>query len=114
MKIVKASFQTALALCLAVTAADAQDSRVSVVFATPAQYRDLKTTCVSGDADARALMGEIERFLRDAAGRRLTEGQRLEITVTNIDMAGGVESLRGAGRCGPRGPHAGSPPRVAL
>src|SRR5258706_9336605 len=99
MKIVKASFQTALALCLAVTAADAQDSRVSVVFATPAQYRDLKTACVSGDADARALMGEIERFLRDAAGRRLTEGQRLEITVTNIDMAGEIESLRGPGRC---------------
>jgi len=114
MKIVKASFQTALALCLAVTAADAQDSRVSVVFATPAQYRDLKTTCVSGDADARALMGEIERFLRDAAGRRLTEGQRLEITVTNIDMAGEIESWRGPWRCDLRVVTDVYPPRVDL
>jgi hypothetical protein len=62
MKIVRTSLGVfALGLAVSGTAA-AQDSRVSVVFAHPEQYTDLKITCVSGPADARALMGEIERF----------------------------------------------------
>ena len=79
MKIVRTSLAVfALGLAVSGTAA-AQDSRVSVVFAHPEQYTDLKITCVSGPADARALMGEIERFLGEAAARRVLEGQRLEI-----------------------------------
>ena len=58
------------ALCLAVSGAAAQDARVSVVFANPEKYTDLKVTCVSGDADARGLMSDLERFLREAAGSR--------------------------------------------
>jgi hypothetical protein len=60
----------ALALGLAVGPAAAQEPRVSVVFANPERYADLKLTCVSGDADARALMGELwlQRELRGATG----------------------------------------------
>jgi hypothetical protein len=114
MKIVRTSLGVfALGLAVSGTAA-AQDSRVSVVFAHPEQYTDLKITCVSGPADARALMGEIERFLGEAAARRVLEGQRLEITVTNIDMAGGIENWRGPGRCDQRIMKDVYPPRIDI
>ena len=62
MKIVRTS-AAVLALCLAVSgAAAAQDSRVSVLFVNPEQYTDLKLTCVSGDADTRALTGDLESW----------------------------------------------------
>jgi hypothetical protein len=113
MKIVRTSL-TVLALCLAVGAAAAQDSRVSVGWANPEKYVDLKTTCVSGDADTRALTGELTRFLQEAGARRLAEGQRLEITVTNVDMAGEIESWRGPGRCDLRIVKDVYPPRIDL
>jgi DUF3016 family protein len=114
MKTVRTSLAV-FALCLAVSGtAAAQDSRVSVVFANPETYTDLKVTCVSGDADARGLMSDLERFLREAAARRVPEGQRLEITVTNIDMAGEIESWRGPGRCDLRLMTDVCPPRVDL
>ena len=67
MKIVATSL-AALALCLAATGAPAQDSRVSVVFAHPERYTDLRLSCVSRDADTRALTGELEAL--PAGGRR--------------------------------------------
>ena len=113
MKIVQTSL-VAFALCLAVSEAAAQDSRVSVVFTNPEKYTDLKITCVSGDADTRALVGELTRFLQEAGARRVPEGQRLEITVTNIDMAGEIESWRGPGRCDLRIMKDVYPPRIDL
>ena len=76
----------ALALCLAATGAPAQDSRVSGAFAHPERYADLRPSCVSREADARALADE------------------LVITVTNVDMAGEIESWRGPERCELRAP----------
>jgi hypothetical protein len=96
MKIVP-TLLAALALCLAASGAPAQDYRVSVVFAQPEQYTDFRSSCVSTHADARALMGELERFLQAAAAPRLPDGQRLEITVTNVDLAGEIETWRGPG-----------------
>jgi hypothetical protein len=95
MKIVRTSLAV-LALGLAVGEAPAQEPRVS------------------GDADARALMGELTRFLQEAGARRVPEGQRLEITVTNIDMAGDIESWRGPGRCDLRIMKDVYPPRIDL
>ena len=42
------------------------------------------------------------------------KGQRLEITVTNIDMAGEIESWRGPGRCDLRTVKDVYPPRIDL
>jgi hypothetical protein len=113
VKIVRTSL-TVLALGLAVSGAAAQDSRVSVVFTHHEKYTDLKLTCVSGDGEARALMSKLTRFLREAGARRVPEGQRLEITVSNIDMAGEIESWRGPGRCDLRIVKDVYPPRIDL
>lgn len=113
MKIVT-TLLAALALGLAASGAPAQDSRVSVVFAEPEKYTDFRLSCVSRDADARALMGELERFLQVTAARRVPDGQRIEITVTNIDMAGEIETWRGPGRCDLRVVKDVYPPRIDL
>jgi hypothetical protein len=42
------------------------------------------------------------------------EGQRLEITVTNIDMAGDIETWRGPGRCDQRIMKDVYPPRIDI
>ena len=39
-------------------------------------------------------MDELVRFLQEAGASRLPAGQRLEITVTNVDMAGDIERER--------------------
>jgi hypothetical protein len=113
MKIVATSL-AALALCLAATGAPAQDSRVSVVFAHAERYTDLRLSCVSPDADTRALTGELGRYLQEAAAPRVPEGQRLEVTLTNVDMAGEIESWRGPGRCDLRTVKDVYPPRIDL
>jgi hypothetical protein len=113
MTIVRTSLAV-LALCLVVGGAAAQDSRVSVDWANPEKYTDLKVTCVTRDADARALMGELTRFLQEAGARRVPEGQRLEITVTNVDMAGDIETWRTPGRCDLRVMRDIYPPRIDL
>jgi len=113
MTIIRTSLAV-LTLCLVVGGAAAQDPRVSVVWANPEKYTDLKVTCVTRDADARALMDELTRFLQEAGARRVPEGQRLEITVTNVDMAGDIESWRGPGRCDVRVMKDTYPPRIDL
>lgn len=113
MKVVRTSL-AALALCLAVGGAAAQESRVSVVWANPEKYTDFKVSCVSRAADARALRDELTRFLQEVGARRVLEGQRLEITVTNIDMAGEIETWRTPGRCDLRVMRDIYPPRIDL
>lgn len=59
-------------------------------------------------------MDELVRFLQEAGASRLPAGQRLEITVTNVDMAGDIELWRGAGRCDLRVMRDVYPPRIDL
>ena len=88
--------------------------RVSVVFANPEKYTDLKVTCVSRDTDARGLMATSTASSRATAAPPVPTGQRLEITLTNVDMAGDIESWRGPGRCDLRVMKDIYPPRIDL
>jgi len=99
---------------LASGAAPAADAPVAVTFAHPEQYTDLRLSCLSRDTDARSLMAELEAFLTAAAAPLVPAGQRLGITVTNVDMAGDIESWRGPGRCDVRVVKDTYPPRIDL
>ena len=90
------------------------EALVTVTFAHPESYTDLRLSCVSTDADGRSLRSELERFLAASAAPLVPAGQRLEITVTNIDMAGDLESWRGSGRCDVRIMKDTYPPRIDL
>ena len=57
-------------------------------------------------------MGDFERYLVTTATPLLAPGQRLQITVTNVDMAGDIEDRRGPGRCEVRIMKAPDPPRI--
>jgi hypothetical protein len=94
--------------------ARAQGDRVTVEITHPEQFTDFKTSCVARPVDVEALAAELERFVKTTATRRLTEGQRVEITVTNIDMAGDIEVWRNPRFCDLRTMKDVYPPRVDL
>ena len=103
-----------LLVTLTSTAAWAADAPVTVTFAHPEKYTDLRLSCVSRDTDARSLMADLEAFLTATAAPLVPAGHRLEITVTNVDMAGDIESWRGPGRCDVRVMKDTYPPRIDL
>ena len=94
--------------------ASAQDDRVTVRLANPQTFTDFKTSCVNRPVDVEALAAQLERFVETTATRRLPEGQRMEITVTNIDMAGDIEVWRNPRFCDLRTMKDVYPPRVDL
>ena len=85
-----------------------------MTFAHPEKFTDLRLSCVSRDPDARSLMVDLEAFLTATAAPLVPAGQRLLITVTNVDMAGDIESWRGPGRCDVRIMKDTYPPRIDL
>ena len=104
----------ALLVTLTSAVAWAADAPVTVTFAHPEKYTDFRLSCVSRDTDARSLMADLEAFLTATAAPLVPADQRLEITVTNIDMAGDIESWRGPGRCDVRVMKDTYPPRIDL
>jgi Protein of unknown function (DUF3016) len=103
-----------LLLGLAPAGAGADESRVAVTFVQPERYTDPRASCVSREADTRALLAELQTYLTATATPRLAPGQRLEVTVTDIDMAGEFETWRGPGRCDTRIVKDVYPPRIDL
>jgi hypothetical protein len=110
--------KTVLVIVLAILALAppvfAQDDRVTVELANPQTFTDFKTSCVARPADVAVLAAQLERYLKTAAARVLPEGQRMEITVTNIDMAGDIEVWRNPFLCDLRTMKDVYPPRIDL
>ena len=114
MSFARPAVLASLLAALAVAPAAAQAAAVTVTFAHPETYTDLRLACVSRKTDARSLIGDIEKYLVTTATPLLAPGQRLEITVTNVDMAGDIEDWRGPGRCDVRIMKDTDPPRIDL
>src|SRR4026209_1459068 len=94
--------------------ASARDGRVAVELANPQKFSDFKTSCVNRPVDVTALAAQLERSVKITAGRWLPEGQRMEITVSNIDMAGDIEVWRNPFACDLRTMKDIYPPRIDL
>lgn len=89
-----------------VAAADADDDhRVEVILVEPDGFTDVKP---------ERLFGEFHDYLQQQAARRLASGNRLVITVTNIDMAGGYDLTQGHEFSTIRQMRATFPPRIDL
>ena len=114
MSFTRRAVLASLLAALAAAPAVAQEAAVTVTFAHPETYTDLRLACVSRKTDAQSLMGDIEKYLVTTAAPRLAPGQRLEVTVTNVDMAGDIEDWRGPGRCDVRIMKDTYPPRIDL
>ena len=75
--------------------ADKAASAVQVTFAAPEKFTDVKDDYMDTARGRDALLDELKQHITTRAANYLTAGQRLEITVTDVDLAGDFEPWRG-------------------
>jgi hypothetical protein len=71
------------------------ESRIEVVYDHPENFTDLKDSEFGNDKVRDAYMKELKEHLESRASRYVAEGQKLSVTITDIDMAGDFEPWRG-------------------
>ncbi|MGH7304329.1 MAG: DUF3016 domain-containing protein [Candidatus Rokuibacteriota bacterium] len=76
--------------------------RVSVRIPRPEAFTDFKATCVGMDERTRGLLTDLTRFIRATGARYVADGGALEVTLTDVDMAGEFETWRGPQACSVR------------
>jgi hypothetical protein len=92
-------------------AADAPP-RVSVIFVEPDKFTDVRYS--EAERGSRAILLQLQRFIVEPAARYLPEPLRLEIKMTDIDLAGDFELFRGPQFDHVRVNKGIYPPRIAL
>lgn len=101
-------FATAAVIAAAISPAFAADptppgaARVTVRMSRPEAFIDFKATCVGIDARTRGLLDDLTQFIRATGARYVPDSETLEITLTDIDMAGEFETWRGPQACNVR------------
>jgi Protein of unknown function (DUF3016) len=76
--------------------------RVTVQVLRPEAFTDFKATCIGMDERTRGLLTDLTQFIRTTGARYVPDGAVLEITVTDVDMAGEFETWRGPQACSVR------------
>lgn len=84
----------ALALRAAETTTTRTIGRAEVVFFEPQKFTDVKDSYM-GDFDRTTYLDQIRDHLLEQAKYYVPEGHKLEVTFTDIDMAGDFEPWRG-------------------
>jgi len=74
-------------------AADESVSRVSVAFVEPEKFTDARRAEL--EPTSSGVLRELEKFLIETGARYVPESMRLNIRVTNVDLAGDFELFRG-------------------
>ncbi|MFT3815558.1 MAG: DUF3016 domain-containing protein [Acidovorax sp.] len=95
------------------TSTATEDSSAAVDFLAPDQFTDVGGSRPPSPRSRDAYLANLRKFMIQEAQRRLPPGERVEIVVTDVDMAGDFEPWR---------PHAADvrilrdiyPPRIAL
>jgi len=93
---------TTIAPALVADQAPAGADRVIVRIPRPDAFTDFKATCVGMDERTRGLLADLTQFIRSTGARSVPEGGALEITLTDVDMAGEFETWRGPQACSVR------------
>jgi hypothetical protein len=77
---------------------DSKGLRVDVVFFEPKHFTDVADSPAHGtEAGREATLTELRRCLVRSAGRHVEAGQKLTITITDVNLAGEFEPWHGAG-----------------
>lgn len=71
------------------------DPRVQVNFFEPEKFTDVGRTHMASERDRNADLDAIRAYLKKQADKYLPAGYRLEVTFSDIDMAGEFEPWRG-------------------
>lgn len=90
-----AFFTLAMAGAMMAASPDKPASSIEVIFLTPEKYTDVKDDYMDSDRGREALLGQLKEHLQTRGAKYLRKGQRLEITVTDVDLAGDFEPWRG-------------------
>ena len=82
-----------IAGCAAAASLDDSASRVSVTFIEPEKFTDARRAEL--DPTSRGILGELQKFIIATGARYVPENMKLNIRVTNVDLAGDFELFRG-------------------
>lgn len=96
------------------TSEDKSDARVSVTFSDPENFSDAADGQRGSHLRQEENLAEIEDYIVERASKYLGDGQRLRVTVTDVDLAGEVEPWRTRGAQDVRIVKDIYPPRIAL
>lgn len=91
---------------------DTSASRVSVTFIEPEKFTDARRAEL--EPTSSAILDDLERFLIDTAAPYVPANMKLNIRVTDIDLAGDFELFRGPQADHVRITRGLYPPRIAL
>ncbi|NQD36039.1 DUF3016 domain-containing protein [Permianibacter sp. IMCC34836] len=75
----------------AVAETDSSAGPVKVVFQAPEKFTDVKERQFKTAPEKNANLSELKKWLEKRATRQLPAGQRLEIAINDIDLAGAFE-----------------------
>ena len=78
-----------IAGCAAAASLDDSASRVSVTFIEPEKFTDARRAEL--DPTSRGILGELQKFIIATGARYVPENMKLNIRVTNVDLAGDFE-----------------------
>lgn len=78
---------------MVIVALSGPEARIAVVFVQPQHFTDVKYS--KAEQHSVALLGELQKFMRETGERYVPAGMQLEIQVTDIDLAGDFEPWRG-------------------
>jgi hypothetical protein len=79
----------------ALSAAEAKDVQIQVNYDHPENFSDFKDSSFTTEKSRTYLMGEFTKHIRETAKHVLASGDRLEVTFTDINLAGEYEPQRG-------------------
>lgn len=71
------------------------DGRAEVTFAHPEKFADVRSYYSENDKDRDALLDQLKEYIVLKSKTYVPEGQKLLVTVTDVDMAGDFEPWRG-------------------
>lgn len=89
-------------------------SRVEVVFLEPEKFTDVKDSFSGSDRGRESTLEMLKDYLTTRGARGLLPGQKLAVTVTDVDLAGDFEPWRGSQWSDVRIVKDLYPPRIAL
>jgi len=89
------AFLSLAAAGLALAAPDKPASAIEVTFVASEKFTDVKDDYMDSDRGREAVLGQLKEHLVTHGAKYLAKGQRLQITVTDVDLAGDFEPWRG-------------------
>lgn len=84
----KAAFAIVASLCVSALPAFAAQPQAQVRFTDPTKFTDLRYTTSDNEHDTFDLADEFRRYLERRTPAYLPADKRLEVTITDVDMAG--------------------------